>query len=89
MMGSMIQPTQAYCLTLARQPAPFSVLQFSGREEISRPYRFEIEFTSPSAAIPAREVLGRAGKLAIEVIEAGAPLSADVSAPPRRLSTAS
>ena len=48
-MGSMMLPTQAYSLRLAKQPAPFSVLSFEGREAISETYRLAIEFTSAQA----------------------------------------
>ena len=58
-MGSMMLPTQAYSLRLAKQPAPLSVLSFEGREAISETYRLAIEFTSAQAAIPVAQVLGK------------------------------
>lgn len=90
-MGSMILPTQACTLSLAMQPAPFSVLSFEGREAISETYRFAIEFTSARAAIPVADVLGKPAKFAIEPIDAHAGLPAELVArlakePARRFS---
>ncbi len=56
---SMVMPLQAYELKLAPHPAPFSVLKFAGVDRISQLYRYEIEFTSPTAGIPMDQVLGR------------------------------
>lgn len=66
---SMVLPSQAYVLTLAPQPAPFSILKFSGRDAVSELYRYEIEFTSPVAGIPMDQVLGRPAKFIIEPID--------------------
>jgi type VI secretion system secreted protein VgrG len=66
---SMVLPSQAYVLTLAPQPAPFSILNFSGRDAVSELYRYEIEFTSPMAGIPMDQVLGRPAKFIIEPID--------------------
>ncbi|SAL76387.1 Rhs element Vgr protein [Caballeronia terrestris] len=79
-MGSMTLPTQAYTLSLAKQPAPFSVLSFEGREAISETYRFAIEFTSARAAIPVADVLGKPARFAIEPIDTNAGLPAELVA---------
>ncbi len=79
-MGSMMLPTQAYSLRLAKQPAPFSVLSFEGREAISETYRFAIEFTSARTGIPVAEVLGKPAKFAIEPIDVNAGLPAELLA---------
>ncbi|SAL33098.1 type VI secretion system tip protein VgrG [Caballeronia humi] len=79
-MGSMTLPTQAYTLSLAKQPAPFSMLSFEGREAISETYRFAIEFTSARAAIPVADVLGKPAKFAIEPIDTHAGLPAELVA---------
>ncbi|MGS0983917.1 hypothetical protein [Burkholderia glumae] len=39
---SSILPTQAYELKLAPHPAPFSVLEFSGRDAVSELYHYDI-----------------------------------------------
>ncbi|CDY76720.1 VgrG protein [Caballeronia glathei] len=79
-MGSMILPTQAYSLRLAKQPALFSVLSFEGREAISETYRFGIEFTSACAGVPVAEVLGKPARFAIEPVDANAGLPAELVA---------
>lgn len=79
-MGSMILPTQAYSLRLAKQPALFSVLSFEGREAISETYRFGVEFTSACAGIPVAEVLGKSARFAIEPVDANAGLPAELVA---------
>jgi type VI secretion system secreted protein VgrG len=66
---SMILPTQAYELKLAPHPAPFSVLKFSGRDAVSEPYRYDIEFTSPVAGIPMDHVIGRPAKFTIAPVD--------------------
>ncbi|MEM5299473.1 type VI secretion system tip protein VgrG [Burkholderia sp. JPY481] len=63
---SMVSPLQAYELKLAPHPAPFSVLKFSGVDQVSQLYKYEIEFTSPVAGIPMDQVLGRPARFAIE-----------------------
>ncbi|MFP4891777.1 type VI secretion system Vgr family protein [Paraburkholderia sp. EG304] len=63
---SMVSPLQAYELKLAPHPAPFSVLRFSGVDQVSQLYKYEIEFTSPVAGIPMDQVLGRPARFAIE-----------------------
>lgn len=65
---STILPTQAYELKLAPHPAPFSVLKFSGSDRISELYRYEIEFTSPTAGIPMESVLGRPARFSVEPV---------------------
>ncbi|MEX3812713.1 type VI secretion system Vgr family protein [Paraburkholderia sp. BR13439] len=63
---SMVSPLQAYELKLAPHPAPFSVLRFTGVDQVSQLYKYEIEFTSPVAGIPMDQVLGRRARFAIE-----------------------
>ncbi|MGF6651639.1 type VI secretion system secreted protein VgrG [Paraburkholderia youngii] len=63
---SMVSPLQAYELKLAPHPAPFSVLRFTGVDQVSQLYKYEIEFTSPVAGIPMDQVLGRPARFAIE-----------------------
>lgn len=66
---SMILPSQAYELKLAPQPAPFSILTFTGLDRISQLYRYEIEFTSPVAGIPMDRVLGRPAKFIVDPVD--------------------
>jgi type VI secretion system secreted protein VgrG len=66
---SMVLPSQAYELKLAPHPAPFSILKFSGVDQVSQLYRYEIEFTSPMAGIPMDQVLGRPAKFIIDPID--------------------
>ena len=66
---SMVMPLQAYELKLAPHPAPFSILKFTGVDRISQLYRYEIEFTSPTAGIPMAQVLGRPARFAIAPID--------------------
>ncbi|WP_241302374.1 type VI secretion system Vgr family protein [Burkholderia stabilis] len=66
---SMILPSQAYELKLAPQPAPFSILTFTGLDRISELYRYEIEFTSPVAGIPMDQVLGRPAKFIVDPVD--------------------
>ncbi|MGF6662049.1 type VI secretion system secreted protein VgrG [Paraburkholderia atlantica] len=63
---SMVSPLQAYELKLAPHPAPFSVLKFTGVDQVSQLYKYEIEFTSPVAGIPMDQVLGRPARFTIE-----------------------
>ncbi|WP_126284605.1 type VI secretion system Vgr family protein [Burkholderia stagnalis] len=66
---SMILPSQAYELKLAPHPAPFSILKFTGLDQVSQLYRYEIEFTSPVAGIPMDQVLGRPAKFIADPID--------------------
>ncbi|KVD24635.1 type VI secretion protein Vgr [Burkholderia ubonensis] len=66
---SMILPSQAYELKLAPHPAPFSILKFTGLDQVSQLYRYEIEFTSPAAGIPMDQVLGRPAKFIVDPID--------------------
>ncbi|KFL49209.1 type VI secretion protein Vgr [Burkholderia pyrrocinia] len=66
---SMILPSQAYELKLAPQPAPFSILSFTGLDRISQLYRYEIEFTSLVAGIPMDQVLGRPAKFIVDPVD--------------------
>ncbi|KAB0640222.1 type VI secretion protein Vgr [Burkholderia stagnalis] len=66
---SMILPSQAYELKLAPHPAPFSILSFTGLDQVSQLYRYEIEFTSPVAGIPMDQVLGRPAKFIADPID--------------------
>ncbi|KVO51990.1 type VI secretion system Vgr family protein [Burkholderia stagnalis] len=66
---SMILPSQAYELKLAPHPAPFSILNFTGLDQVSQLYRYEIEFTSPVAGIPMDQVLGRPAKFIADPID--------------------
>ncbi|OXI18499.1 type VI secretion system Vgr family protein [Burkholderia sp. AU15512] len=66
---SMILPTQAYELKLAPHPAPFSILKFTGLDRVSQLYRYEIEFTSPTAGIPMNQVLGRPAKFIADPVD--------------------
>ncbi|KVD31225.1 type VI secretion protein Vgr [Burkholderia ubonensis] len=66
---SMILPSQAYELKLAPHPAPFSILNFTGLDQVSQLYRYEIEFTSPVAGIPMDQVLGRPAKFIVDPID--------------------
>ncbi|SAK97685.1 Rhs element Vgr protein [Caballeronia fortuita] len=66
---SMVIPTQAYSLTLKPQPAPISVLGFSGQADISKLYEYRIEFTSPVADIPMDQVVGRPATFSIEPVD--------------------
>ncbi|WP_257744714.1 type VI secretion system Vgr family protein [Burkholderia glumae] len=66
---SSILPTQAYELKLAPHPAPFSVLEFSGRDAVSELYHYDIEFTSPAAGIPMEQVVGRPARFTIAPID--------------------
>ncbi len=68
-MGSMILLSQAYELKLAPHPAPFSVLKYRGFDDVSRLYRYEVEFTSPVAGIPMDQVLGRPAKFIIDPVD--------------------
>ena len=68
-MGLMVVPSQAYEVTLAPHPAPFSVLQFDGTEGVSRLYRYDVQFTSPVADIPMDQVLGRPAKFIIDPVD--------------------
>lgn len=63
---SMVLQLQAYELKLAPHPAPFSIVAFTGVDEISRLYRYEIEFTSPIAGIPMDQVLGRPARFTVD-----------------------
>lgn len=65
----MILPSQAYELKLAPHPAPFSILNFTGLDQVSQLYRYEIEFTSPVAGIPMDQVLGRPAKFIADPID--------------------
>ncbi|VWC54338.1 type VI secretion protein Vgr [Burkholderia lata] len=65
----MILPTQAYELKLAPHPAPFSILKFTGLDRVSQLYRYEIEFTSPTAGISMDQVLGRPAKFVADPID--------------------
>ncbi|KWO51313.1 type VI secretion system Vgr family protein [Burkholderia territorii] len=64
-----ILPTQAYELKLAPHPAPFSVLEFSGRDAVSELYHYDIEFTSPATDIPMDQVVGRPAKFIIAPVD--------------------
>ncbi|KVN90860.1 type VI secretion protein Vgr [Burkholderia ubonensis] len=66
---SMILPSQAYELKLAPHPAPFSILKFTGLDQVGQLYRYEIEFTSPAAGIPMDQVLGRPAKFIVDPID--------------------
>lgn len=66
---SLVLPTQAYELKLAPQPAPFSVLSFSGHEDLSELYRYDIEFTCALAGIPMASVIGRPARFTIDPID--------------------
>ncbi|MGS0970995.1 type VI secretion system Vgr family protein [Burkholderia glumae] len=66
---SSILPTQAYELKLAPHPAPFSVLEFSGRDAVSELYHYDIEFTSSAAGIPMEQVVGRPARFTIAPID--------------------
>lgn len=66
---SMILPSQAYELKLAPHPAPFSILKFTGLDQVSQLYRYEIEFTSPMAGIPMDQVLGRPAKFIVDPVD--------------------
>ncbi|KVN70139.1 type VI secretion protein Vgr [Burkholderia ubonensis] len=66
---SMILPSQAYELKLAPHPAPFSILKFTGLDQVSQLYRYEIEFTSPVAGVPMDQVLGRPAKFIVDPID--------------------
>ena len=66
---SSILPTQFYELKLAPQPAPFSVLRFSGSDTLSELYRYRIDFTSPVAGMPMDHVLGRPARFVIAPID--------------------
>ncbi|KWF06932.1 type VI secretion system Vgr family protein [Burkholderia pseudomultivorans] len=66
---SSILPTQAYELKLAPQPAPTSVLKFTGRDGVSELYRYDIEFTSPVSGIPMDQVVGRPAKFIIAPVD--------------------
>ncbi|APA89755.1 type VI secretion system tip protein VgrG (plasmid) [Paraburkholderia sprentiae WSM5005] len=65
----MILLSQAYELKLAPHPAPFSVLKYRGFDDVSRLYRYEVEFTSPVAGIPMDQVLGRPAKFIIDPVD--------------------
>lgn len=65
----MILPSQAYELKLAPHPAPFSILKFTGLDQVSQLYRYEIEFTSPMAGILMEQVLGRPAKFIVDPID--------------------
>src|ERR1700753_3268321 len=71
-MGLMGLPSQAYEVTLAPHPAPFSVLHFEGDEGVSRLYRYDIQFTCARADIPMDQVLGRPAKFVIDPIDPNA-----------------
>jgi type VI secretion system secreted protein VgrG len=66
---SMVMPLQAYELKLAPHPAPFSILKFTGVDRVSQLYRYEIEFTSPTAGIAMDQVIGRPARFAIAPID--------------------
>ncbi|MDR8729185.1 type VI secretion system Vgr family protein [Burkholderia pseudomultivorans] len=66
---SSILPTQAYELKLAPQPAPTSVLKYTGRDGVSELYRYDIEFTSPVSGIPMDQVVGRPAKFIIAPVD--------------------
>ena len=66
---SMVLPTQAYELKLAPHPAPFSVLHFTGLDQLSQLYRYDIEFTSPVAGLAMDQVLGRPARFTIAPID--------------------
>ncbi|SAK64753.1 type VI secretion system Vgr family protein [Caballeronia ptereochthonis] len=66
---SMVLPSQAYQLKLAPHPAPFSVLKFNGRADISDLYWYQIDFTSPLTDIPMDRVVGRPATFTIEPID--------------------
>ncbi|RFU45209.1 type VI secretion system Vgr family protein [Paraburkholderia sp. DHOC27] len=68
----MVLPSQAYEVTLAPHPAPFSVLHFEGDEGVSRLYRYDIQFTCARADIPMDQVLGRPAKFVIDPIDPNA-----------------
>ncbi|WP_414448230.1 type VI secretion system Vgr family protein [Burkholderia sp. 22PA0099] len=66
---SSILPAQAYTLKLAPQPAPFSVLKFSGRDAVSELYRYDIEFTSPAGGVSMDQVIGRPARFIIAPVD--------------------
>ncbi|KXU93636.1 type VI secretion protein Vgr [Caballeronia megalochromosomata] len=66
---SVVVPSQAYTLLLKPQPAPISVLRFSGKDGISQLYEFRIEFTSPVADIPMDQVVGRPATFSVEPVD--------------------
>ncbi|TCW85567.1 type VI secretion system tip protein VgrG [Burkholderia sp. SRS-46] len=66
---SMVLPSQAYELKLAPHPATFSILKFTGLDQVSQLYRYEIEFTSPMAGIPMDQVLGRPAKFIVDPLD--------------------
>ncbi|WP_414449329.1 type VI secretion system Vgr family protein [Burkholderia sp. 22PA0099] len=66
---STILMSQAYELKLASHPAPMSVLRFTGRDAVSELYRYHIEFTSPIAAIPMGQVVGRPAKFVVAPVD--------------------
>ncbi|MFJ2992486.1 type VI secretion system Vgr family protein [Pandoraea sp. NPDC087047] len=78
---STFVPSQAYELKLAPHPAPFSVLKFTGSDQVSQLYRYEIEFTSPHAGIPMDSVLGRPARFSIDPISPGTNWRALAQAP--------
>lgn len=66
---SSILPTQAYELKLSPHPAPFSVLNFNGRDAVSELYHYDIEFTSPIGGLPMDQVVGRPAKFIIAPVD--------------------
>ncbi|HBW41056.1 MAG TPA: type VI secretion system tip protein VgrG, partial [Leclercia adecarboxylata] len=46
-----------YVLDISDSPVKPDVLRFRGREALSAPFRWEIEFTTPQANIPPEQVL--------------------------------
>ncbi|WP_321908746.1 type VI secretion system tip protein VgrG [Paraburkholderia sp. J11-2] len=63
------QYLQAYQLIVAPQPAPFSVQEFEGSDGISELYQYDVRFTSPVAAIPMDQVLGRPAKFVVTPVD--------------------
>ncbi len=66
---SNVQYLQAYELKIGPQPAPFSVVRFTGHDRISDLYRYEITFTSVVASIPMDKVLGRPARFVATPID--------------------
>jgi type VI secretion system secreted protein VgrG len=71
-MTSTYQFSQAYHLNITGSPALLSVLNFSGEETLSTPYRFVIEVTSPVTDLATASILGQAASFTIQPIDAAA-----------------
>ena len=71
-MTSTYQFSQAYHLNITGSPALLSVLNFSGEETLSTPYRFVIEVTSPVTDLATASILGQAASFTIQPIDGAA-----------------